>query len=113
MNAQREARLARIAALLGGLPGVGTRVLTAREAGRVPVLELTIDPSGMRASAIELSARLQRGDPPVHLSERFASRNVLIVDPQALQPEDDEVVADAIRNGLTGPPSRVIKAGAR
>ena len=68
----------------------------------MPVLELTIDPSAARATAIELSARLQRGDPPVHLSERFASRNVLIVDPQALQPEDDEVVAEAIRSALTG-----------
>jgi hypothetical protein len=59
------------------------------------------------------SARLQGGDPPVHLSERFASRNMLIVDPQALQPEDDEVVVDAIRSVLTGPPARVFKAGAR
>jgi D-glucosaminate-6-phosphate ammonia-lyase len=104
VNGQREARLTRIATLLGPMPGVGTRVLTAREAGRVPVLELVIDPSVARASAIELSARLQRGDPPVHLSERFASRNVLIVDPQALQPEDDEAVADAIRCVLTGLP---------
>jgi L-seryl-tRNA(Ser) seleniumtransferase len=51
---------------------------------------------------MELSARLQRGDPPVHLSERFASQNVLIVDPQALQPEDDEAVAGAIRSALAG-----------
>jgi hypothetical protein len=38
----------------------------------------------------------------VHLSERFASENVLIVDPQALQPEDDEAVAGAIRSALAG-----------
>jgi len=100
VNAEREARLARIAVPIGALRGVGTRVLTAREAGRVPVLELTIDPSVARASALELSARLQRGDPPVHMSERFASRNVLIVDPQALQPEDDALVVEAIRNAL-------------
>jgi L-seryl-tRNA(Ser) seleniumtransferase len=77
-------------------------VLSAREAGRVPVLELTIDPSVARLGAIELSARLQRGDPPVHLSERFASQNVLVVDPQVLQPEDDEAVADALRLTLAG-----------
>ena len=38
-------------------------------------------------------------------SERFASQNVLIVDPQALQPEDDEAVAGAIRSALAGGPS--------
>lgn len=101
-NAQREARLARIAAGLAGLPGVGTRVLSAREAGRVPVLQLAIDPLVARATAIELSARLQRGDPPVHLSERFASQNVLIVDPQVLAPEDDEAVTAAIRSAVAG-----------
>ncbi len=102
VNRQREVRLTRVIALLGALSGVSARVLTARETGRVPVVQLTIDPSIVGASAIELSARLQRGDPPVHLSERFASQNVLIVDPQALQPEDDEVVADAIRRAVTG-----------
>ena len=105
LNAQRETRLTRIAALLGALPGVGARVLTAREAGRVPVLELAIDPVVARASAIELSARLQRGDPPVHLSERLTGQNVLIVDPQALRPEDDERVVEAIRRAVTGPAS--------
>jgi hypothetical protein len=49
----------------------------------------------------------------VHLSERLASQNVLIVDPQALRPEDDERVVEAIRSVLTGPPARVFKAGAR
>jgi L-seryl-tRNA(Ser) seleniumtransferase len=100
VNGEREARLARIAAGLGGLAGVTTRVLSAREAGRVPVLQLAIDPPAARATAIELSACLQRGDPPVHLSERFASQNVLVVDPQVLQPEDDQAVVDAIRGAL-------------
>jgi L-seryl-tRNA(Ser) seleniumtransferase len=77
-------------------------VLSAREAGRVPVLQISIDPTAAGATAIELSARLQRGDPPVHLSERFASQNVLVVDPQVLQPEDDEAVADALRLTLAG-----------
>jgi L-seryl-tRNA(Ser) seleniumtransferase len=113
VNGRREARLARIAAALGGLPGVAARVLSAREAGRVPVLELAIDPSAAGASAIELSARLQRGDPPVHLSERLASRNVLIVDPQALQPADDDVVAEAIRRAVTGPSARAHGSPAR
>jgi L-seryl-tRNA(Ser) seleniumtransferase len=100
LNAQREARLARIAARLATLPGIATRVLSARETGRVPVLEVAIDPAAARASALELSARLQRADPPVHLSERFASGGVLIVDPQVLRPDDDAVVAEAIERAL-------------
>lgn len=72
------------------------------ETGRVPVLELAVDRTVTRASPIELSARLQRGDPPVHLSERFAGRDVLIVDPQVLAPEDDALVVAAVRRAAAG-----------
>ena len=47
--------------------------------------------------ALALSARLQRGDPPVHLSERHAARGVLTLDPQVLLPEHDAPLAAAIR----------------
>jgi L-seryl-tRNA(Ser) seleniumtransferase len=66
----------------------------------VPVLELAIDRAV--APALEVSARLQRGDPPVHLSERFAGRNALIVDPQVLAPADDALVIAAVKRALTG-----------
>jgi L-seryl-tRNA(Ser) seleniumtransferase len=102
LNADRESRLARIAAALAAVPGLRTRVVPASETGRVPVLELAIDPAVVRASAIEVSARLQRGDPPVHLSERFAGRDVLIVDPQVLAPEDDALVIAAARRAVSG-----------
>jgi L-seryl-tRNA(Ser) seleniumtransferase len=46
---------------------------------------------------LEVSRRLQAGDPPVHLSERYAAQGVLIVDPQALRPEDDAALAAALR----------------
>jgi L-seryl-tRNA(Ser) seleniumtransferase len=102
LNADRESRLARIAEALAALPGLRTRVVSASKTGRVPVLELAIDPAVVHASAIEVSARLQRGDPPVHLSERFAGRNVLIVDPQVLAPEDDALVIAAARRAVSG-----------
>jgi D-glucosaminate-6-phosphate ammonia-lyase len=102
LNAGRESRLARIATALAAVPGLRTRVVSASETGRVPVLELAIDPAVVRASAIEVSARLQRGDPPVHLSERFAGRDVLIVDPQVLAPEDDALVIAAVRRAAGG-----------
>jgi hypothetical protein len=36
----------------------------------------------------------------VHLSERFAAQGVLIVDPQALRPQDDAVLVAALSKVL-------------
>jgi len=93
-NAALEARLERIAQALGDLPGVGKRVVSARETGRVPQLYLEIE------NPLALSRRLQAAATPVHLSERFAAQGILIVDPQALRPEDDAALADAVRKAL-------------
>jgi D-glucosaminate-6-phosphate ammonia-lyase len=62
--------------------------------GRVPVLEIAVP------DALGLSARLQRGDPPVHLSERHSARGVLTLDPQVLQPQDDATLAAVLRATL-------------
>jgi len=91
-NAALEKRLQRIASELGD--GIPKKLLSARETGRVPQLHLTLE------NPIALSARLQAGEPPVHLSERFAAQGILIVDPQALRPEDDAAVVAALRNAL-------------
>jgi L-seryl-tRNA(Ser) seleniumtransferase len=90
-NAALQARLEKIAQ---DLPQARTRIVEARETGRVPQLHLTVK------NAIGISARLQAGDPPVHLSERYAAQGILIVDPQALRPEDDAALATALRNAL-------------
>ncbi|MSP46608.1 MAG: aminotransferase class V-fold PLP-dependent enzyme [Xanthobacteraceae bacterium] len=90
-NAALEARLEQIARRLGDVP---TRIASARETGRVPQLHLTVE------NPVALSRCLQAGDPPVHLSERFAAQGVLIVDAQALRPEDDGALADALRKAL-------------
>jgi L-seryl-tRNA(Ser) seleniumtransferase len=50
--------------------------------------------------ALDVSRRLQAGDPPVHLSERFAAQGILIIDPQALRPEDDATLAAVLRDAL-------------
>ncbi|MBL8698350.1 MAG: aminotransferase class V-fold PLP-dependent enzyme [Alphaproteobacteria bacterium] len=99
-NSALEKRLQAIAAALQGARGVATRIVPASVTGRVPVIEVAIDPGAAGCSAIELSGRLQKGDPPVHLSERFTARGVLTVDPQVLQPEDDAALAAAIRRAL-------------
>lgn len=90
-NAALQSRLESIAASLSGFD---VKLLPATQTGRVPVLEITV------ADALAVSARLQRGDPPVHLSERHASRGVLTLDPQVLLPEHDAPLAAALRETL-------------
>jgi D-glucosaminate-6-phosphate ammonia-lyase len=98
-NAALEARLAAIAAQLKDVPGLRTRPMLAQETGRVPALELTI-----LGDALSLSRRLQAADPPVHLSERASARGILVLDPQALRPEDDATLADVIARTLRNSP---------
>ena len=90
-NARLEARLKAIAAALGGHD---VKLVPSSVTGRVPVLEIAAP------DALALSACLQRGDPPVHLSERHAVRGVLTLDPQVLLPEQDAPLAAAIRAAL-------------
>jgi D-glucosaminate-6-phosphate ammonia-lyase len=91
-NAALEKRLQRIAQDLGD--ACPRKILSARETGRVPQLHLSLqDP-------LAASRRLQAGEPPVHLSERYAAQGVLIIDPQALRPEDDAALAAAVRSAL-------------
>src|SRR5471032_2568525 len=92
-NAALEARLKAIAAVLDGLD---VKLVPASVTGRTPVLEIAV------ADALAMSARLQRGDPPVHLSERHSARGLLTLDPQVLLPEHDVPLAAAIRAQLSG-----------
>ncbi len=91
-NARLEARLKAIAA---ALTGYAVTLVPASVTGRVPVLEIAVP------DALALSAHLQRGDPPVHLSERHASRGVLTLDPQVLLPEHDVLLTDALQAALS------------
>jgi D-glucosaminate-6-phosphate ammonia-lyase len=90
-NAALEARLKVIAAALDGLD---VKLVPASVTGRTPVLEIAV------TDALAMSARLQRGDPPVHLSERHSARGVLTLDPQVLLLEHDVPLAAAIRMAL-------------
>ncbi|MBN9537110.1 MAG: aminotransferase class V-fold PLP-dependent enzyme [Alphaproteobacteria bacterium] len=84
----------RLEAIAGALNGFKVTLVPASVTGRVPVLEIAV------GDALAASARLQRGDPPVHLSERHAVRGVLTLDPQALLPEHDAPLVAALRAGL-------------
>src|SRR5471032_709143 len=90
-NAALEARLKVIA---GRLDGLDVKLVPASVTGRSPVLEIAV------ADALAMSGRLQRGDPPVHLSERHSARGVLTLDPQVLLLEHDVPLAAAIRAAL-------------
>src|SRR6185437_11440012 len=90
-NAALEARLRAIAA---ALDGHDVTLVPAARTGRVPVIEIAVP------DALALSARLQRGDPPVHLSERHAARGVLTLDPQVLLPEHDAPLVSALAAAL-------------
>jgi L-seryl-tRNA(Ser) seleniumtransferase len=82
-----EARLAKIA---GALRDTTTRIV----AGKVPVLELAAN--DVAASL----ARLAGNDPPVHVSERKAEAGILIIDLQAVRPEDDASLTRALKSVL-------------
>jgi L-seryl-tRNA(Ser) seleniumtransferase len=90
-NAVLEARLRVIASALDGR---AVTLVPAATTGRVPVLEIAVP------DALALSVRLQRSNPPVHLSERHAARGILVLDPQVLLPEHDVSLVEALRTAL-------------
>jgi L-seryl-tRNA(Ser) seleniumtransferase len=90
LNLSFEQRLRRISKGLNG------RIVPASETGRVPQLHLKAK------NPAAVSRKLQAGKPPIHLSERFAAQGILIVDPQALRPQDDAALAAALRKVLHG-----------
>ncbi len=101
MRARTE-RLGAIAKVLVGLNGVTTRVLSAAETGRVPLLELRCDPAALGCPTIEIGRRLRQGSPSVHLGEGRAADNVLTVDLSALRQKDDGAVAQALQRAMAG-----------
>jgi len=103
-NAALAGRLERIAAAVARGEGLAAELIPAARTGRVPVLEIAIDRARLRIDAIELSRRLQAGDPPIHLGERRAVEDVLIVDPSTLREDDDLLLAARVVEAAAAPP---------
>lgn len=100
INASLALRLKRIAKNLDNLPGISLQLVSAKETGRVPQLRILIDVSIAKIDALGLSRALQCADTPVHLSERFAQHGMLIIDPQVLREDDEEVLVATLKGVL-------------
>lgn len=94
-SAQHAAWVARLRALASawqGLTGVRCELVEG-EIGRVPRLELTV----LAGTAAEVSKRLQALAVPVHLGESELAANRLTVNPMTIAVEDDERLAQSVR----------------
>ena len=87
------ARLQAITAALAGVPGLSVRMSEATQRAPIPTLELEVGPR-----ALAMVARLQTGNPPVHVGERLVDTGILGINPQTLRPEDDAVLVRCIIN---------------
>jgi L-seryl-tRNA(Ser) seleniumtransferase len=100
--ARCEALLGRLTVALATLPHAQTRLRSASETGRYPLLEVVLDQAALGRDAPAVSLALQAGDPPVHLGERRAAEGILVVHPEGLRDGDEAVVAARLRDVLSG-----------
>jgi L-seryl-tRNA(Ser) seleniumtransferase len=98
-SAARQEQLAKLAQLIAGLPKVTATVLSAKVTRRYPIIELQLDERA-GVDARDLSRRLQRQSPPVHLGERRIDENILLVDSSGLRPGDETLIAAALKAAL-------------
>jgi L-seryl-tRNA(Ser) seleniumtransferase len=102
-NAALEARLLAIAETVNRAAGLTATVIGAARTGRFPLLEIAIDRGHLGVGGLELSQRLQAGDPPVHLAERRVGEDVLTVDPSTVRPDDDALLAERVVAAAAAP----------
>jgi L-seryl-tRNA(Ser) seleniumtransferase len=95
-----------IAERLEAVAHVSTRLFSGKDTGRFPLLELALHETELGLTAWDVSRALQRGGPPVHLSERRASEGVLTVNPAGLREGDAEIVAARLLTVLAAPRRR-------
>lgn len=89
-----RARLSAIADVLAGLNSVRTEIVPAE---RAPLLAVTLDPAARATDAV---LRLRAHDPAIHVGERRLADGVVLIDPQSLHPDDDALLARALRDAV-------------
>jgi L-seryl-tRNA(Ser) seleniumtransferase len=99
-------RLQAIAQALQAQGGAGLRLVLQEADGQqaVPLLHLHLDGAGQAPAqaAAALCRRLQARPLPVHLVEGRLDEGVVSVNPLALRPDDDGLLAEAIAQALQG-----------
>lgn len=88
------ARLQAIADTVQNASTLQAHLVPADAQSPVPLLEIRCPGQ----SALDLSQRLQTGEPPVHMGERHAHAGILTLNPQTLRAEDDTVLAQCLVN---------------
>ncbi len=87
-----------IAAALRGRPGVAAVIQGQDDEGTVPVVEIQLDRSRFDASHICL--RLQRGNPALAVDPSRRARNVIVINPMCLKPEEAVIAARTLATVL-------------
>jgi len=98
-EAEFAAWLARVNAManaLDGIPGVSPEVFIDPRRP-IPVLRLNLDEAVVGKSAYDIVNELAEGEPPVLLSEGFAFRGLVGVNPMGLQEHEDAIVVERLQ----------------
>jgi D-glucosaminate-6-phosphate ammonia-lyase len=101
-EAEFAAWLARVNAManaLDGIPGVSPEVFIDPRRP-IPVLRLNLDEAVVGKSAYDIVNELAEGEPPVLLSEGFAFRGLVGVNPMGLQEHEDAIVVERLQAAL-------------
>ncbi len=98
-----EVMVARMVEMLSGLPGVDARRVSPGEPGVqpnwIPRVYIDWDPEIVRLGRSVIQQRLREGEPAVAVGE---TADGLYLNPQALQPGEEEVVARRVREAFRG-----------
>jgi D-glucosaminate-6-phosphate ammonia-lyase len=101
--AEAAAMAGELEAMSGALAGIaGVRTEIGAKAPGQPGLRIVFDPNQGVPDAFTVSAQLQALPVPVHLSERWASENVLFVNPAGLRPGEGAAIGKALVSVLRG-----------
>ncbi len=92
----------RIQAMADGLQGIdGVEPEIYIDPKRpVPVLRLHLNETAIGSSAYDIVNELAEGDPPILLSEGFAYKGIVGVNPLGVQPSEDVIVVERLRAAL-------------
>lgn len=93
-----EDRAGHIVAELQDIPGARVVRNEAGYSAGIPSARITVDESVLGRTAADVAAALAAGNPSVRVGQ---GRNWLNVDPQFMQPGDEEIVAARLREVLT------------